>query len=259
MDLPDNDISSDDSESMDAAVPYGQSWECNSFHGGPVFRWLSDGFFLQSLGTPEGGVPKKVVIFALLPSQASYVNWFLRTSHAGIDSILYHSQVSSRDRDRLLQEFASVDRPVALILTPALGGTGLKLLAANHVIIMQKFWNLNEQRQAVARIHGVGQMGTPKAWILHCEGGVDDRAEELHQSRGRFEARVMHGLIGEIFSYMGLMDARATRICELEQAQSATQASAAVPGPSRIQGGDGGDDSDDGAPGPCGTQAFRYI
>ena len=88
---------------------------------------------------------------------------------------------------------------------------------------------------------------------------VDDRAEELYQSYGKFEARVMHGLIGEIFSYMGLMDARATRICELEQAQSATQASAAVPGPSRIQGGDGGDDSDDGAPGPCGTQAFRYI
>jgi len=67
---------------------------------------------------------------------------------------------------------------------------------------MQKFWNLNEQRQAVARIHRIGQMRTPKAWILHCEGGVDDRAEEVHQSRGKFEARVMHGFIGEKFSYM---------------------------------------------------------
>jgi len=69
----------------------------------------------------------------------------------------------------------------------------------------------------------------------------------------------MHELIGEKFSYMELKDARATRICELEQAQSATQASAAVPGPSGIQCGDRGDDSDDGAPGPSGTQAFRYI
>jgi len=146
-----------------------------------------------------------------------------------------------------------------VILTPALGGAGLNLVAANHVIIMQKFWNLNEQRQAGARIHRIGQIRTPKAWILHCEGGVDDRAEELHQSRGKFEARVMHGLIGEKFSYMELMDARATRIRELVQAQSATQASAALPGPSGIQGGDGGDDSDDGAPGPSGTQAFRYI
>jgi len=88
---------------------------------------------------------------------------------------------------------------------------------------------------------------------------VDDRAEELHQSRGRFEAEVMHGLIGEKFSYRKLMDARATRIRELKQAQSATQSSAAVPGPSDIQGGGGDDDSDDGTPGPTGTQAFWYI
>ena len=88
-----------------------------------------------------------------------------------------------------------------LILTPALGGTGLYLVAANHLIIMQKFWNLNDQSQAVAQIHHIGQLQSPKAWILHCEGGVDDRAEELHQSRERFEhTQVMHGLIGEKFS-----------------------------------------------------------
>jgi len=77
MDLPDNDISSDDSESIDAAVPYRQSWKRNSLRGGPVFRWLSDVFIPQLLGTPEGGVPNKVVIFAPLPGQASYVNLFL--------------------------------------------------------------------------------------------------------------------------------------------------------------------------------------
>ena len=90
-------------------------------------------------------------------------------------------------------------------------------------------------------------MRSPKAWILHCEGGVDDRAEELHQSRGKFEARIMHGLIGQKFSYMDLMDTRATRIRELEQAQSTTQASPAVPSPSGTQGNDGG------APGSSGT------
>jgi len=102
-------------------------------------------------------------------------------------------------------------------------------------------------------------MRTPKAWILHCDGGVDDRAEELHQSGGKFEARVMHRLIGEKFSYMESMDARATRIRELEQAQSTTLASGAICSPSGIQGGDGGDDSDEGAPDASGTQPFRYI
>ena len=200
------------------------------------------------LGTPEGGVPNKVVIFAPLPGQASHVNWFLRTFHASIHSILYHTVVSSRDQDRLLQKFAPVDRPAVLILTPALGGTGLNLVAANHVIILQTFWNLNEERQAVAGIHCIGQRRTPKAWILHCEGGVEDRAEELHQSHGKFEARVMNGLIGQKLFYLELMDARATRIHELD-AQSAAKASAVVPGPSGTQGGNEND-----APGPPGAQ-----
>ena len=176
---------------------------------------------------------------------------------------MYHAGVALRDRDRLLQEFASVDRPAALILTPALGGTGLNLVAVNHIIIQQKFWNLNEQRQAVARIHHIGQRRTPKAWILHCEGGVDDRAKELLQSRGKFEARVMHGLIGQKFSYLELMDTRATRIHELE-AQSAAKASAVVPGPSGTQGGDDDDapglpeaqGSDDGTPSPHGARTI---
>jgi len=74
MALPDNDISSDDSESMDAAVPYRQSWERNSFRGGPVFRWLSNVFVPHLLGISKGGVPNKVVILARLPGQAFSVN-----------------------------------------------------------------------------------------------------------------------------------------------------------------------------------------
>jgi len=162
MALPDDNISLDDSESIDAAVAYRQSWERNSFRGGPVFRWLSEVSVPKLLGTPEGGMPNKVVIFALLPGQASYVNWFLQTFHAGIHSILYHSGIPSRDHDWLLQEFASVDRSAALILTPALGGTGLNLVAANHVIIMQKLWNLIEQGQAVARISPYRPNANPK-------------------------------------------------------------------------------------------------
>jgi len=57
MDLPDNHIGSDGSESMYAAVPYRESWERNSNCGGPVFTWLSDVFTPQLLGIPEGGVP----------------------------------------------------------------------------------------------------------------------------------------------------------------------------------------------------------
>ncbi|KAG0643367.1 hypothetical protein HOY80DRAFT_1033408 [Tuber brumale] len=192
MDLPDNDVSSEDSKSGEAAVVHPQSWNCNDFRSGPTLRWLSEVFVLQLLGPPEGG-----------------------TVNSGSHTILYHARVASRDRDCLLKEFASVDRPATLILTPALSGTGLNLVGANHVIIMQGFGNLNEQCQVVARIHPVGQRCSLKARVLYWEGGVDDRAEELHQSRGK-----------------------ANTIRELERAQSSTQA---VPDPSGTPGGGSAD------------------
>jgi len=39
MDLLDNNVSSEDSDSM--GVPYGQNWDRNNFRSGPMFRWLS--------------------------------------------------------------------------------------------------------------------------------------------------------------------------------------------------------------------------
>ncbi|KAG0638241.1 hypothetical protein HOY80DRAFT_1079619 [Tuber brumale] len=180
MDLPDNDVSSGDSESGEATVVHRQFWNRNDFRSGPTLRWLSQVFIPQLFGPPEGGVPNKDVIFAPLPGQASYINWFTRTIHSGIHTILYHSRAASRDRDHLLQAFALVDRQVVLIFTPALGGTGLSLVATNYVITAEEFWNLNEQCQAVTWIQRIGQTQSPKVWVLHFDGGVDDRAEEPH-------------------------------------------------------------------------------
>ena len=46
---------------------------------------------------------------------------------------------------------------------------------------------------------------------------VDDRAEELHKSRAVFEARIMHGLIGESFSYSDLVNACNARLQQQQQ------------------------------------------
>ena len=76
MDLPDNDVSSDDLETVGRGlrVSYLQIWNCDRFRGGSELRWLSDIFVPKLLGTSVGGVPNKVVIFAQFPGQASNVN-----------------------------------------------------------------------------------------------------------------------------------------------------------------------------------------
>src|ERR1700709_2831873 len=202
MDLPGNDTLTNGAD-----VQYRQEWDQDTHSPGPAIRWLRDTLVPILLGEGANGLPNKADIFAPLPGPAWYVHWHLRTFRSGLKSFIYHAGIPRTKRDELLNEFSSADAPAALVLTPALGGTGLNLVAANHVLILQKFWVLNEQRQAIGRIDRLGQKRTPTAWVLHSVGSVDDRAEELHILRAVYAARVMHGLIGAEFSYKELHDA----------------------------------------------------
>ena len=62
MDLPDNDVSSDDSETVDRGVKYRQSWDRDRFRGGPALRWLADVFVPLLLGTPPVFTPSCITL-----------------------------------------------------------------------------------------------------------------------------------------------------------------------------------------------------
>lgn len=214
MSLPGNDTVEGDGD-----FQYRQSWDPIEYHAGPAIRWLESTLVPILLGEPSNGAPNKAVIFTPLPGQSWFVFWFLKTFHQGLKPFIFHSGLPRPVRDQLIEEFSSTTSPAALVLTPAVGGTGLNLVSANHVVIMQKFWVLNEQRQAMGRIDRLGQKRTPNIWILHCVGSVDDRAEELHVMRASYEARIMHGLLGQVFSYKDLLSACAARARQKQEAE----------------------------------------
>lgn len=191
---------------------YRSTWDPVTFSGGPFFRWLKGTLLPILQKVPKNGPPNKAVIFAPLPGHTYLLNWWFKQYYPKVNCFHYFSLLNRKDRSAMIKNFGRADTTSVLILTPALGGTGLNLVMANHVVIAQKFWNLNEQRQAVGRIHRLGQSRPPTSWTIHCVDGVDDRAQELHEIRGKFEARVMHGLMGSTISYTDLLDARNARI-----------------------------------------------
>jgi len=88
--------------------------------------------------------------------------------------------------------------PSELITTPKLGGTGLNLTAANRAVITQKFWVLNEQRQAFAQVVQLGQKRVPHSWLLNTgPGGYDNRTSDLHQRSAVAHMSVLHGLMSQ--------------------------------------------------------------
>jgi len=104
------------------------------------------------------------------------------------------AEMGNDERTEMQLKFQDLPNPSVFVTTPKVGGTGLNLTATNHVVITQKFWVLNEQLQAFARVVRLGQNRVPPTWVLNTgPNGYDNRASDLHQLSGLAQMRVLHG------------------------------------------------------------------
>jgi SNF2 family DNA or RNA helicase len=98
---------------------------------------------------------------------------------------------SSTDRDAQVKSFQTQsDRRVFLISLKA-GGYGLNLTAADHVILLDPWWNPAVESQAIDRAHRIGQQRVVTAYRLAMRGTVEERILALQaKKRGLVEASI---------------------------------------------------------------------
>jgi len=140
--------------------------------------------------------PQKAVLFCPLPDQVRDLKWWL-TKFLRIIRIF--STCMRKWATMSAQKCCSnskIPQIPVFITTPKVGGTGLNLTAANHAVITEKFWVLNEQRQAFARVVQLGQNRVPHRRLLNTgPDGYGNRASDLHQLSGVAQMGVLHGLM----------------------------------------------------------------
>jgi superfamily II DNA or RNA helicase len=96
---------------------------------------------------------------------------------------------STPNRGDVVQRFqADGGAPVMLISLKA-GGTGLNLTAADHVFLMDPWWNPAVEAQAADRAHRIGQERPVFVYRLVSQGTVEERILNLQEKkRALFEA-----------------------------------------------------------------------
>ena len=96
--------------------------------------------------------PQQVVLFCFLPRQFRHFKWWLTQLCADnfLDIFYMFAEMGNDERTEMQIKFQNSPNPSVFVTTHKLGGKGLNLTAANHAVITQKFWVLNEQRQAFA-------------------------------------------------------------------------------------------------------------
>jgi len=100
---------------------------------------------------PSAPPPQKAVPFCPLSGQVCHLKWWLTKFFA--DNVVIfpmYAEMGNDERTEMQLKFQDTRNPSVFIPTPKVGGTGLNHTAANHAVITQTFWVLNEQRQAFA-------------------------------------------------------------------------------------------------------------
>jgi SNF2 family DNA or RNA helicase len=137
--------------------------------------------------TPSGD---KSLIFSQWSHSLKLLGKYL-TQH-GIKFLEYNGTQSIQERNYILQKFRDDTESCVLLITLTSGGVGLDMSFANHVIIMDSWWNLAMEEQAIDRVYRIGQKkkvevhrlymnGTIEHWLVQMKLEKQKVAEQFHQ------------------------------------------------------------------------------
>ncbi len=106
---------------------------------------------------------------------------------AGIDFIRLDG--STADRGGVAARFQDPDGPPVMLISLKAGGTGLNLTAADHVFLVDPWWNPAVEAQAADRAHRIGQERPVMVYRLVSQGTVEEKILGLQEKkRALFEA-----------------------------------------------------------------------
>ncbi len=104
---------------------------------------------------------------------------------------------STRDREGVVKGFQDESGPPVLLLSLKAGGTGLNLTAADHVFLLDPWWNPAVEDQAADRAHRIGQDKPVFVHRLVAKDTVEERILVLQErKRALAEAAIGDGGAG---------------------------------------------------------------
>jgi SNF2 family DNA or RNA helicase len=101
----------------------------------------------------------------------------------GCPVLFLHGGTTKKQRDAMVESFASLDEPALFLLSLKAGGTGLNLTAASHVIHVDRWWNPAVEDQATDRAFRIGQQRNVQVRKFVCVGTVEERIDAMIEEK----------------------------------------------------------------------------
>ncbi len=104
---------------------------------------------------------------------------------------------STRDREAVVKTFQSEAGPPVMLVSLKAGGTGLNLTAADHVFLLDPWWNPAVEDQATGRAHRIGQTRPVVVHRLVAQNTVEEGILDLHARKRALSEVAIEAFGGE--------------------------------------------------------------
>ena len=155
-------------------------------------QWLGDGAWaaddsgkfarLRELVEVIAAKQEKVLVFTQFRETTEPLATFLGAIF-GREGLVLHGGTPVGKRRELVKRFQEDESTPFFVLSLKAGGSGLNLTAASHVIHFDRWWNPAVENQATDRAFRIGQQKNVLVHKFVCRGTVEDRIDQLIESK----------------------------------------------------------------------------
>jgi len=123
----------------------------------------------------------KCIVFSQFGAMLELVEF--RLKRAGMACVVLRGGMSIQARNDSLVAFNTDPTLKVILISLKAGGEGLNLQIANHVFLLDPWWNPACEMQAIQRAHRIGQTREVKAVRLITEGTVEEKILALQEKK----------------------------------------------------------------------------
>ena len=165
-------------------------------------QWLGDGAWraedsgkfarLRELAEVIAAKQEKVLVFTQFRETTEPLAAFLGAIF-GRAGLVLHGATPVARRRALVERFQDDELIPFFVLSLKAGGAGLNLTAASHVIHFDRWWNPAVENQATDRAFRIGQRRNVLAHKFVCRGTIEERIDQLIESKQQLVKDVLEG------------------------------------------------------------------
>jgi non-specific serine/threonine protein kinase len=174
-------------------------------------QWLGDGAWseadsgkwgrLRDIAEVVAARQEKMLVFTQFREVTAPLAAFLGSVFERPGLVLHGGTEVKRRKD-LVRRFQEDEAVPFFVLSLKAGGTGLNLTAASHVVHFDRWWNPAVENQATDRAFRIGQTRNVLVHKFVCQGTVEEKIDDLIESKRRLSQELLEGGAGLLLTEM---------------------------------------------------------